>query len=388
MPGPRTERPYLLDVSRLIWRAWRGKLPTGIDRVCQAYVEHFGARSRAVVQRGGFQWVLSDAHSSRLFELLLSAGTNQRVKLLRLAAAAWIGAFVSMLRPGSIYLNVGHTGLNEDSLPRWIASHQLRAVYLIHDLIPLSHPEYCRPGEAEKHGRRMNNVLASAAGIIGNSQATLDEMEAFAARQGKVMPPSVVEWISGGDFARGVEPKRLPTPHFVTIGTIEGRKNHQILLDAWRKIVVERGKNAPSLVIIGQRGWQADEVFEQLDNLGELRDHVVELDACDDRDLAGWIAGAQALLMPSFAEGFGLPVFEALHAGTAVIAADLPVYREIAGNIPTFAAPDDVEGWARIIGEFCDGGDELERQRVAMAGFTAPSWGSHFSTVESWLADL
>ena len=189
-----SERPFLLDVSRLVWRVWRGRLPTGIDRVCQAYVKHFGARSQAVVQRRGLHFVLSPADSDRLFQLLLAKEPVRR-SLMTFAVGASLRTLATSPRPGSIYLNVGHTGLNEPSLPEWIARHRFRAVYLIHDLIPLTHPQFCRDGEAEKHKLRMNNVLASAAGVIGNSQATVDDLADFADKQQHSMPPSVIAWL-------------------------------------------------------------------------------------------------------------------------------------------------------------------------------------------------
>ena len=377
-----SERPFLLDVSRLVWRAWRGGLSTGIDRVCQAYVEHFGARSQAVVQRGGFHFVLSPADSDRLFRLLLAREPARR-SLLTFAIRASLRTLTTSPRPGSLYLNVGHTGLNEPSLPGWIARHRLRAVYLIHDLIPLTHPQFCRDGEAEKHKLRMNNVLASAAGVIGNSKATLDDLADFAEKEGRPMPPSIVAWLGAEDFQHDPQPKSGGMPHFVVVGTIEGRKNHQLLLDVWRQIVAERGQEAPLLVIIGQRGWQADEVFEQLDRPADLKGHVLELAACNDDELAGWIAGARALLMPSFAEGFGLPVMEALQLGTPVIATDLPVYREIAGDRPLYLPPTDKAAWKAAVESLAGG-----QQRKKRPDFHASTWQDHCTTVGAWLKKL
>lgn len=377
-----SDRPFLLDVSRLVWRVWRGGLPTGIDRVCQAYVEHFGARSQAVVQRRGFHFVLSPADSDRLFQLLLAKEPVRR-SLLIFAVGASLRTLVASPQPGSIYLNVGHTGLNEVSLPNWIARHGLRAVYFIHDLIPLTHPQFCRDGEGEKHELRMNNVLTSAAGVIGNSQATVDDLANFAEQQGHPMPPSVVAWLGAEDFPPDPKPRNAGKPHFVVVGTIEGRKNHQLLLDVWRDIVAERGEGAPLLVIIGQRGWQANEVFEQLDRPGELEGHVLELGRCNDEELAGWIAGARALLMPSFAEGFGLPVMEALQLGTPVIATDLPVYREIAGDRAVYLPPADKAGWKSAIESLTD-----SQQPEKNSDFRAPTWQDHFATVETWLKRL
>lgn len=379
--------PIYLDVTRLIWRSWKGGIPTGIDRVCQAYVERFGARSLAVVQRGGFHLVLSRAHSDRLFGLLLSKDAR-RLDFVRLAATAWLAALKAPPTPGAIYLNVGHTGLNEKSLPAWIARHDLRAIYLIHDLIPLTHPEFCREGEAEKHRQRMNNVLVSASGLIGNSQDSLDELESFARSTGRPMPPAVAAWISGGQFPTQVKPKLLSKPHFIAVGTIEGRKNHQLLLDVWRKLVAQLGHDAPILVIVGRRGWQANRVFEQLDHLGDLRKHVLEIGECDDDELAALIAGARALLMPSFAEGFGLPVVESLALGTPVIASDLPVFREIAGEIPTYLSPRDADAWAAEIRAFTGDGIERAQQMARLVSFRPPTWNDHFEGVESWLAKL
>jgi glycosyltransferase involved in cell wall biosynthesis len=382
------EREFLLDVSRLIWRAWRQGLPTGIDRVCLAYLEHFGSRSQAVIQRDGYQFVLAAHHSDRLFNLLREWRSGSRLDLIWLAAVALPSASRSAPRRGMTYINVGHTGLNEPSLPAWIAKHRLRAIYLVHDLIPISHPEYCRPGEADKHRTRMANVLASAAGVIGNSRATLDELSEFASAKGAVMPSAVVAPISGQSIPEAPQRRELPNPYFVTVGTIEGRKNHLMLLQVWQRLVSELGRDAPTLVIIGQRGWQAEPALTMLDRPSQFEGHMIELGKCDDDELAGWIAGARALLMPSFAEGFGLPIVEALQLSTPVIASDLPVYREIAGEIPTYVDPRNDAEWQRLIRNFMTDSPERKRQLEQAKTYRPPNWTTHFSIVEKWLGEL
>lgn len=387
MPG-RVRRDILLDVSRLVWRWWRGGLPTGIDRVCLAYVAHFGSRARAVVQRRGHQFVLDAARSDRLFDLLCRGREGFRSGFTALAAGAFLSVNGRPPQRGQLYLNVGHTGLNEPSLPRWIEQHGLRAVYFIHDLIPLTHPQYCRPGEVDKHRRRIENVLASASGVIGNSQATIDHLATFAAERRLPIPAAVASFIAGPPVPASLEPVLLARPHFITVGTIEGRKNHILLLRIWERLARRLGPQAPLLIIVGQRGWEAADALAMLDRSDCLKDHVREFGTCGDEELANFIAGARALLMPSFAEGFGIPVAEALQLGTPVIASDLPAYREFAGDIPTYLDALDEIGWERAIVNFAGDSVERQRQQEAMTGFTAPDWQSHFLAIDRWFETL
>lgn len=381
-------RDVLIDVSRLVWRCWRGGLPTGVDRVCLAYVEHFCHRARAVVQRRGHHFIFDAAHSDRLFHLFRRGAEGFRPRFLALAASALLFRKGEPRQRGLLYLNVGHTGLNEPSLPRWVEQSGLRAVYFIHDLIPLMNPEYCRPGEADKHVRRIENVLASASGVIGNSQTTINDLAAFAAERGLQMPSAVVSFIAGPSVSANVAPSVLERPYFVTVGTIEGRKNHLLLLRIWQRLARRYGPESPLLVIVGRRGWEAADALAMLDRSDSLKEHVRELGVCADDELAKLIAGARALLMPSFAEGFGLPVAEALQLGTPVIASDLPVFREFAGEIPTYLDVLDGIGWERTIVSFAGQSAERERQRQATKDFSPPDWQSHFLVVDEWLKTL
>ena len=156
----------------------------------------------------------------------------------------------------------------------------------------------------------------------------------------------------------------------------------------WKRLAAKMGNDTPLLVIVGQRGWQADEAIAMLDSPGQLRDHVRELSSCGDEELQDLVASARALLMPSFAEGFGLPVIEALGLGTPVIAANLPVYREIVRDIPTYLDPNDEAAWEDAVAAFTTDGAERERQKKAMAGFNAPDWPQHFETVDRWLRTI
>lgn len=362
-------------------------MPTGIDRVCLAYVEHFRGRARAVVQRKGRYYVLNLAHSGELFDLFLRGPAAFRASFIKLAARAFTAARRNGVE-GQLYLNLGHTGLDEPSLCDWVKRSGLKAVFLIHDLIPVLNPEYCRAGERPKHVRRMENVLRCASGIIGNSQATIDELGAFAAASNVPMPPSVRALIAGPEIPVDVHPKSFGRPHFITVGTIEARKNHLLLLQIWRKLAAAHGSAAPLLVIVGQRGWEAETAIAMLERAEDLQGHVLEFGCCRDEELASLVAGARALLMPSFAEGFGLPILEALLLGTPVIASNLPVFREFAHDIPTYLNPLDAADWEATICSFWEDGPERERQLRAIRDYWAPGWPEHFAIVEPWLQTL
>ena len=381
-------RVFLLDASRLIWRVWRGRMPTGIDRVCLEYLRHFRSRALAVVQFRGRRLVLSPGDSDHLFALLLDGGSAARRRLIALVPRAFLRARRSAPAKRMLYLNVGHTGLDHPALPNWVATNGVKAVYMIHDVIPVTHPQFCRPGEAHKHEVRLENALASATGLIVNSQATLDQIGLFADARALRMPRTLVAWISGYKVAAARAIPTLNRPYFVAVGTIEGRKNHLMLLHVWSRLAAEMRERTPVLLIIGQRGWEAEAAEAMLDTGAELKGHVRELATCSDEELAGWLGNARALLMPSFVEGFGLPVIEALQVGTPVIATDLPVYREVVGDIPTYLAADDADGWERAIREFAADGPERQRQKQALKDYRAPDWSTHFVQVEEWLQEI
>jgi glycosyltransferase involved in cell wall biosynthesis len=234
----------------------------------------------------------------------------------------------------------------------------------------------------------MVNVLQSAAGLIGNSQATLRDIGTFATARGLNVPPTVAAWIAGPSVSANLTPKRLGRPYFVTVGTIEGRKNHSLLLHVWRRLAADDGSDAPILVIVGQRGWEAESAIAMLDRADDIKNHVIEFGKCADEELAAIISGAQALLMPSFAEGFGLPVAEALELRTPVIVSDLAVFREFAGDIPTYLDPLDGPAWQRAVRDFTGESPERRRQLRRMVGYRAPNWPTHFSIVDGWIETL
>ena len=381
------DAPLLLDVTRLIWRRWKGRLPTGVDRVCLAYLRHFGEQSQAVVQHERFRRILGRDASLELFSLLEGPSKHFRSSLPR--------KFLRHLRglngrgQGRFYLNVGHTGLNSGGFRDWVSRASVRPIYLVHDLIPISHPQFCRAGEDVRHRERMRSVLATGSGIIGNSRSTLGELEQFAEREGLSMPPSLPAWLGTDGKPSPAKSRVTKKPVFVTLGTIEGRKNHLLLLNIWSNLIDRLGSDAPQLLIIGQRGWEAEQVFKILDTSDKLRGHVVELNQCSDEDLERHLGSARALLFPSFVEGYGLPLIEALGARVPVIASDLPVFREIGGEVPTYVSPFDTSGWEVAIIDYAVP-DSAPRaaQLGRMSRFRSPDWTSHFDAVENWLRTL
>jgi glycosyltransferase involved in cell wall biosynthesis len=236
----------------------------------------------------------------------------------------------------------------------------------------------------------MRNLLESADGVIANSQDTLDQLEQFAIDQNLSLPRHKLVALLGTEALpmTDLSLDRPSRPYFVVIGTIEARKNHLLLLKIWQHLVRDLGENAPILLLIGQRGWEIDEVVQILDEDHSLQGHVFELGRCSDKQMIGLLSGARALLMPSFAEGFGIPVIEALRSGAPVIASDMAVFREVAGGIPLYLSPDDPTAWMDAILSYSEHSEDRQRQVALIANYAAPNWEDHFRHVDSWLGGI
>lgn len=374
----------LIDITRLLDRRMQGRLPTGIDRVSLEYVRYFERRSLALVRYAG-RWIeLSQLESLRIFEALLSPSANFIPLVRRTVARAFPRSFGRRFTTPRFLFNTGHNGLeNKDYVDRLHRS-RLKPLFFVHDLIPLTHPEYCRPGEAKRHRTRMNAILTMGQGVIANSAATLAQLTAYAEANLLSLPPAVVAPLAPAHLSAPDACPLLNKPYFVLLGTIEPRKNHWLLLQLWRQLVERLGAAAPCLVIIGQRGWECENVADLLERCAALKGFVLEYSACTDTELAAWLRHARALLFPSFTEGYGLPLVEALTLGVPVIASDLPVFREIAGNIPDYLDPLDGKGWGAMIKAYALPDSLVRRDQMQrMRHFSPPTWAAHFAQVEA-----
>jgi glycosyltransferase involved in cell wall biosynthesis len=380
----------LIDISRLLSRLAQGHLPTGVDRVCLAYADHWGHRARAVVQKGSWRRILSPSSSQELFGILREPQPHFRRRVNRAITRALVPPWPSQDAAGKPAFYLGHAGMEAPGFAQWLQATRQKPVYFIHDLIPVTHAEYCRAGERAAHERRLRVMLQGRSGLISNSQSTLDVLAGWAQAHGLPMPPAVVASLAPAPLAAARDtPPPLEAPYFVVLGTIEPRKNHLLLLNLWRELVEHHGSAAPHLVLIGRRGWECENVVDMLERCDALRDHVHEVPDCPDASLAQYLQHARALLFPSFAEGFGMPLVEALLMGTPVVASTLPVFREIAGPVPDYLSPLDGPGWMQAVRDYAASpSPRRDAQLQRMQGFRVPTWDAHFAQVEQLLERL
>ncbi len=429
-----SDRPVAFDVSRLVTRLAH-PTPTGIDRLDLAYARwllggagpHRAVISTALGPRvlppraaaallaeldrrwpeggepeadpayraaaGRLGLPLSPPHPQPLRPPPRRRTVPGPARALRLAAGLLAGSRgIDALPRGAAYLHSSHLRLDRPERFAWLGARpDVGGVFFVHDLIPIDHPEFSRPGEDVRHRARLATVARHARGVIVNSAEVRDALLAHWSRPGGRADPSTlpkdvpvtVAPLGVEDPFRAAATAPGPTdcadavrPFFVICGTIEPRKNHALLLQLWRRMA-EGGGPVPKLVVAGRRGWESEGVIDVLERAPFVRDHVVEVSGLSTPALARLMGLARGLLMPSFAEGYGLPVAEALSLGTPVVASDIPVHREVAGPHAAFVDPLDEPGWLAAVRALAEG--PRRRAGGGASPYRAPTWEDHLA---------
>jgi glycosyltransferase involved in cell wall biosynthesis len=398
--GPDPE--IVLDISRLIARA-HFSAPTGVDRVEMAYAAEL---FKLAPDRLGF----AAAYPWGLQGRLATAGA---IAFLKRTAQGWKGeASQSALIARSsdllrlwprlqrdpigprmrkrVYLQVSPNGLDRpETVRRILQRERARFVCLVHDLIPIEHPEYARPKGAQEHRQRIGTIAEFADGVITPSAATRDSLLEHLGCQGRFVRTRIAPL--GADRVRGLD-RSGPTAssaYFVMVGTIEPRKNHLLLLNLWRRFAETLGVAAPRLVLIGRRGWENENILDMLERCPGLKDLVEERGQVSDTDMCRLIQDARAVLMPSFAEGFCLPIIEALQLGVPVLCSDIPTHREVAAGFAEFIDPLDGPAWARAILDYAAADSRRRSEQVQrIASWRAPTWETHVKIALEFIDEI
>lgn len=388
-----------LDLTRLLSRVGRGPL-TGVDRVERAYADWVLATDpdpRFLV-RSSRGYILFGADGARAFLAaldgrddwpapdLLSRLTGKadqprhraeallrRHALGRCLHANLFRLLSQGLREGTVYLNTGHSNLTRQCLMALRANPDVRVAVLLHDIIPLEYPEYSRP-EIPPHFQAMLDATREYADlVICNSDDTRRRLKTLFKSE-----TAFVKALLGMPELADAEPVSTvldtKTPRFVTVGTIEPRKNHQLLLDVW-PMLPEQAR--PHLHIIGNRGWASQAFFRQLDTHPLRNIALFEHNNLTDGQMRSLLEGAHGLLFPTFAEGFGYPPLEAARLGVLPICSDLPVLRETVRDCAVYLDPRDAYSWLETIKK--RSGDSLAGNTLPAVNL--PTWQAHFDTV-------
>ncbi len=384
----------LLDLTRLISRVGRGPM-TGVDRVEFAYLRHLldasvplyslvrttlgyavlgpdGTRAIHDRLRGETPWGGPDIWArlrGRRASLRHAAEADvRRFSIGRARVGRLAGLIRRTVPKDAPYFNVGHSNLSDEVFGAITGVTNV----LVHDVIPLDYPEYQRPETVKAFEAKLYKIGKRADRVIYNSQYSRDRAEAYFTSWGGA-PDGIVAHLGIEDPVVGEHDIPTPRPYFVTLGTIEPRKNHVLLLDVWKEMA-----GAADLHIVGRRGWQNSAVFDRLDAGPE---GVFEWGNLSDAEVGALIKGAAGFLFPSFVEGYGLPPAEAILLQTPVICTKLDVYREFLGNSPVYLDPNDSYSWLETIREMSVQSGRYEKQIGDV--ISLPTWETHFNQVLS-----
>ena len=322
------------------------------------------------------------SHKERLSKLIDNLGTTVTVAKKKLALNLYRKTFnlhLQEIKPDIIHCTDFFSIDNKRGIPEIIT---------VHDISCFKYPETHPAARVQFFNEYLPASLEKAQHILTVSEFSKREIvDYFAIKAEKItvtyngLP---VGFQAYSEIQTALTIKQYDLQYkkfFLYVGTIEPRKNLEILLDAYQKLPKDIQSHY-KLVIIGACGWKFESFLQQAGGLLK-RQQLIMPGYVSDKDLKHLMASAHCFLYPSIYEGFGLPPLEAMASGTPVITSDCASLPEVVGNAGVLLPADDAQQWTQAITSLVD--DPQQYQRYVTSGVQRAALFSWKTTAEKTL---
>lgn len=261
-----------------------------------------------------------------------------------------------------------------------LKKQRVKVATLIYDIIPITESQYCHEFTTLNFMEYLGAHLKYSDLIIANTQATIDSIhEIISGTDVKVIKGAVVPL--GSDFQCG-EVKELKVQesvrrvvnkgkYILMVGTLEPRKNHRYVLEAFEKSLFDEKIN---LVFAGRVGWNIEQFMNDVYSHEKFNIQLFHINNATDLDIEYLYNNAFLVAFPSFNEGFGLPIIEAFERMTPVLAADIPVLREVGGDYCDYVDLKDVESFIEKVKKYLQDTTSYLAVKDNLKNFQMTSW--------------
>lgn len=258
----------------------------------------------------------------------------------------------------------------------------VRIVPFVQDIIGVTHPQFCPGDDMLNFLDFTGAVIRYADEIVVTSHATRGAVEELCGKLDVTCPPVKIVPL-GGDFKKPSEKAGQGAvseeiveiaksgPYLLMVGTIDPRKNHRLLLDAYDRGLKKLGMH---LVIAGHKGWDVDDFIEEMEGHEDFGKGVFHVNGASDEEIDYLYAHCYALAFPSYIEGYGLPIIESMVRGVPVIAADTPINMEVGGEYALYFGQDRPQELVETVSRLLEKPSEYESIKKKLKSFVPPTW--------------
>lgn len=262
----------------------------------------------------------------------------------------------------------------------------------IYDIISITHPQYCHETGVYYFMDYIAAHMQYADSFIVNAQATVNELTKLADQINAKAPPCNVialgaDYHIEGEAAEALLPDELlevckGNNYLLMVGTIEPRKNHKLLLEAYDKGLRDMGYN---IVMAGYMGWNMEQFSQKLISHPDYNKRIFHFEGLNDNAITYLYQHAKFLVFGSYTEGYGLPLIEAIMRGTPVLASDIPVSREVVGNYCEYFEQDNVSDLCSKVKFYNENNNEYKIMIEKLRQFKCVSWDESAEAIKNLL---
>jgi len=286
--------------------------------------------------------------------------------------------------PGDVLMSIGATWVmpGHAEAVASVRSQGVKVVRMIYDLIPTIKPQWLEPVHTKAITAWVRTVLCESDCVLTISEFSRQEIERYCTECRFDVPPITVVRLgdvmgeAAGDSKPAPLPRFAPTrPFFVCVSTLDVRKNHRLLYDAWTQLAARRGEDCPDLVCIGTPHLYVADLLREIREDRTVNRHIHVLHGIEDCELDWYYKNCESTIYPSKYEGWGLPVAESLGYGRMCLASNATSIPEISSDLPAFFDPYDVHGLVALVERVLDDPEWVhDREKIIRQNFQPTSW--------------